>query len=121
MLSDQTHTDHIHVVTKEDAGNGLIKPLPYHDIDGLITNVPGMALSTFYADCVPVFLIDIDMPEVNGFEGRHMAALSRILLQPAKYSALPCPRGHHGRKYNPHVEKNANFSTAFPRKCNWKS
>ena len=58
VLSDQTHTDHIHVVTKEDAGNGLIKPLPYHDIDGLITNVPGVALSTFYADCVPVFLID---------------------------------------------------------------
>ena len=47
VLSDQTHTDHIHVVTKEDAGNGLIKPLPYHDIDGLITNVPGVALSTF--------------------------------------------------------------------------
>lgn len=58
VLSDQTHTDHIHVVTKEDSGNGLTKALPYHDIDGLITNVPGLVLSTFYADCVPIYIVD---------------------------------------------------------------
>ena len=28
------------------------------DVDGLITNEPGIVLSTFYADCVPLFLVD---------------------------------------------------------------
>lgn len=58
VLSDQTHTCNIIEVTKEDGGNGLTKSLPYHDVDGLVTNVPGLVLSTFYADCVPIFLID---------------------------------------------------------------
>jgi YfiH family protein len=58
VLSHQTHTDHIHVVTREDAGNGLTKPLPYENIDGLITGEKGLVLSTFYADCVPIYLVD---------------------------------------------------------------
>lgn len=58
VLSDQTHTDHIHVVTRTDAGNGLTKELPYQDIDGLITNEKGLILSTFYADCVPLYFVD---------------------------------------------------------------
>lgn len=58
VLSDQTHTDHIRVVTKEDAGCGLTTEITYHDVDGLITNEKGLVLSTFYADCVPIFLID---------------------------------------------------------------
>lgn len=58
VLSHQTHTDHIHVVTREDAGNGLTKPLPYENIDGLITREKGLVLSTFYADCVPIYLVD---------------------------------------------------------------
>ena len=30
----------------------------YSDVDGLVTNEPGIVLSTFYADCVPLFLLD---------------------------------------------------------------
>ena len=30
----------------------------YTDVDGMITNVPGLVLATFYADCVPLFFID---------------------------------------------------------------
>ncbi|MBP3420731.1 MAG: peptidoglycan editing factor PgeF [Lachnospiraceae bacterium] len=58
VLSHQTHTDNIRIVTKEDAGSGLTKPLPYQDVDGLITNEKGLVLSTFYADCVPIYLVD---------------------------------------------------------------
>lgn len=58
VLSAQTHTDNIRIVTKEDGGNGLIRPLPYTDVDGLITNEKGLVLSTFYADCVPIYLVD---------------------------------------------------------------
>ena len=30
----------------------------HRDVDGLITNVPGLILGTFYADCVPLLFVD---------------------------------------------------------------
>ena len=30
----------------------------YTDVDGLVTNEPGLCLATFYADCVPLFFVD---------------------------------------------------------------
>lgn len=58
VFSDQTHTTNVRKVTEADAGCGLIKPRTYKDVDGLITNVPGLTLSTFFADCVPLFFVD---------------------------------------------------------------
>ena len=58
VTSDQTHTTNVHVVTETDRGNGITKPRPYTDVDGMITNVPGLVLATFYADCVPLFFVD---------------------------------------------------------------
>lgn len=58
VCSDQTHTTNIRVVTEADAGKGIIRPRDYTDIDGLITNVPNLALVTFYADCVPLYFVD---------------------------------------------------------------
>ena len=58
VWSDQTHTTHVRAVTEADRGIGYDRPLPYRDVDGLITNVPGIPLVTFYADCVPLLLVD---------------------------------------------------------------
>lgn len=58
VLSHQTHTTNVRVVTAQDKGRGIVKELGYTDVDGLITNEPGIVLSTFYADCVPLFLVD---------------------------------------------------------------
>ena len=58
VCSDQTHTTNVKVVTKKDAGKGLLQPKDYQDIDGLITNVPGLCLVTYYADCVPLLFLD---------------------------------------------------------------
>lgn len=58
ICSDQTHTTNVLRVGRADAGNGVIRPRPYTDVDGLITNEPGVVLSTFYADCVPLFFVD---------------------------------------------------------------
>lgn len=58
VCSDQTHTTNIRKVTKEDAGKGVVRPKDYADVDGLITNEPGLMLATFYADCVPLYFID---------------------------------------------------------------
>lgn len=58
VFTDQTHTTNVRKVTEEDAGSGLTKERQYHDVDGLITDVPGLVLSTFYADCVPLYFVD---------------------------------------------------------------
>lgn len=58
VCSDQTHTTNIRVVTKEDMGKGLTRARDYSDIDGLITKERNLVLSTFYADCVPLYFVD---------------------------------------------------------------
>lgn len=58
VCSDQTHTTNVRRVGKEEKGCGLYSPRPYQDVDGLITNEPGVTLATFYADCVPLYLLD---------------------------------------------------------------
>lgn len=58
VFSKQTHTTNVRVVTEEDRGKGFLKERNYTDVDGLITNVPGITLATFYADCVPLFFVD---------------------------------------------------------------
>lgn len=58
VFAAQTHTTNVRKVTAEDKGKGIICRLDYQDVDGLITNEPGICLTTFYADCVPLFFID---------------------------------------------------------------
>lgn len=58
VLSSQTHTTNVRLVTEADRGKGFSAERDYDDVDGLITNVPGLTLGTFYADCVPLFFVD---------------------------------------------------------------
>lgn len=54
----QTHTTNIRVVSEADRGKGPARERDYTDIDGLVTDVPGIILSTFHADCPPVYFAD---------------------------------------------------------------
>lgn len=65
VCSDQTHTTNIRVVNESDRGKGILSPKDYTEIDGFITNVPGIVLATFYADCVPLFFIDTEKKAVG--------------------------------------------------------
>lgn len=58
VCSDQTHTVNLRIVNGEDRGKGIIRPRDYTDIDGLLTDEPGLVLATFYADCVPLYFVD---------------------------------------------------------------
>lgn len=58
VCSDQTHTVNLRVVTKQDGGKGILIPRDYKEIDGLMTQEPGLVLATFYADCVPLYFVD---------------------------------------------------------------
>lgn len=50
--TQQTHTTNVVVVKAEDKGKR------FAETDGMITNVPGICLVTFYADCVPLYFVD---------------------------------------------------------------
>lgn len=58
VTSDQTHTTNVRPVGKEDLGQGITRPRDYKDVDGMITDQPGVLLATFYADCVPLYFVD---------------------------------------------------------------
>ena len=58
VLSDQTHTTNVREATRQDRGKGILCNRDYSDIDGFVTNQPGVILATFYADCVPLFFVD---------------------------------------------------------------
>jgi len=58
VASHQTHTTNIRRVTGADRGKGITRPRDYEDVDGLITDVTGVVLVTYFADCVPLFFVD---------------------------------------------------------------
>lgn len=56
---EQTHGIDIAVVTEEDRGRGnLDRAGAFQSTDGLLTCVPGVLLTSFYADCVPLYFYD---------------------------------------------------------------
>ena len=94
VTSDQTHTANVRVITEADRGNGITKPRPYTDVDGMITNVPGLVLATFYADCVPLYCIDPVRKAIglshSGWRGTaaHIGAVTVRRMQ-EEYGSLP--------------------------------
>ena len=94
VTSDQTHTANVRVITEADSGNGITKPRPYTDVDGMITNVPGLVLATFYADCVPLYFIDPVRKAIglshSGWRGTaaHIGAVTVRRMQ-EEYGSLP--------------------------------
>lgn len=58
VISAQEHHTRIHNATAADRGRGITRERGYTDIDGLLTDEPGVVLCTQYADCVPLFFVD---------------------------------------------------------------
>ena len=56
VLTRQTHSDIVRVVTDADC-NGFFHR-DYPECDGLVTNTPGVTLMVFTADCTPLLLHD---------------------------------------------------------------
>ena len=56
-VTDQKHTNYVHVVTEEDLGPWEM-PLHRQFVDGLVTDIPDVLLTVFGGDCPPVYIID---------------------------------------------------------------
>lgn len=52
VYTHQTHTVHVEAAGEGDRGKRFM------ETDGMVTNVPGICLVTFYADCVPLYFVD---------------------------------------------------------------
>ena len=94
VCSDQTHTTNVRVVTETDAGKGLVRPKDYTDVDGLITDVPGLTLATFFADCVPLYFVDPVHRAIglshSGWRGT-VARMGKATLEAMKRQYGTCP------------------------------
>ncbi|MBM7624961.1 peptidoglycan editing factor PgeF [Sporohalobacter salinus] len=59
VAGEQIHSDNIEIITKNDQGRGAFE---YQDsiseTDALITNEADVILTSYYADCVPIIILD---------------------------------------------------------------
>lgn len=87
VCSDQTHTVNLRVVSRQDGGKGILRPKDYTDIDGLLTDEPGLFLATFYADCVPLYFVDVKRKVIalahSGWRGT-VARMGRCVIEKMK-------------------------------------
>ena len=56
-LANQVHSDRVRTGTAADVKKDLFSPEPY-EADGLVTDIPGIALVVFGADCLPILFYD---------------------------------------------------------------
>ena len=57
VFTKQVHGDTVNAAKPEHRGNGFLHPSVW-ECDALITNHEGLALTVFWADCIPILLYD---------------------------------------------------------------
>ncbi len=95
VLSKQTHTDNIRIVTDDDRGKGIVRKSDIEDTDGLVTNVAGIALVVFSADCTPILMYDKRLKVIaavhSGWRGTvQRIAEKAVLLMQQNFGSKPC-------------------------------
>ena len=65
VASDQIHGSDIYIATVKDRGKGILNKSDIEGKDAIITRERNVALVTYYADCVPVLILDTKTPAVG--------------------------------------------------------
>lgn len=89
VFANQTHSDHIHKVTKEDIGKGCYSTEDaIMDCDALYTREKNILLGVFTADCVPILLYDHKQKIIcaihSGWQGT-VKQITKKMLDVLKY------------------------------------
>ncbi len=84
VAGEQTHGINVYVVTKQAAGSGAFRlDTMIPETDALITRDTGVVLSTYTADCLPIFIYDPSTPAVGlvhaGWRGSLQGILAKTL------------------------------------------
>ena len=93
VCARQVHSDIVHVAAEQDRGAGLYAP-GLADCDGLVTNVPGLTLVVFSADCTPILFHDPVTGAVGaahaGWRGTALGIAARVVETMAReYGSKP--------------------------------
>jgi hypothetical protein len=95
VSSHQTHTTNVRVVTKADCGKGIYRPRDYEDVDGMITNEKEVVLATYFADCVPLYMVDTKNKAIglshSGWRGT-VGKMGKVTLEKMKETYGTNPR-----------------------------
>ena len=83
----QTHTTNVLKVGKDECGMGVTRERDFTDIDGLITNEPGVCLVTSYADCVPLYFVDVQKRCIGLSHSGWRGTVGKIGIQTVKMMA----------------------------------
>ncbi len=87
VLSKQVHETNIIDITSADKGNGIIFENKFSSADALVTNVKNIPLVTFYADCVPVYLLDTKKAVLALVHSGWKGTIGRISEKTVKHMA----------------------------------
>ena len=85
VCASQVHGDTVRTVTAADLGIGLDEPEPWQ-ADGLVTDIPGVTLAVYSADCLPILLYD-PVRRVVGSGPRRLAGAPPWASPPRRWSA----------------------------------
>lgn len=88
------HGTAVHEVREEDYGVGALAKSTLMGFDGLITDRPGVTLAATFADCVPLYFVDIRHHAIglahSGWRGTcHRIAWSMLEAMKAAYATEP--------------------------------
>lgn len=79
VAGEQIHQANIYQVAKKDLGKGARSyASSLKGIDGLVTNIKGIPLLAFYADCTPIYLLDPVKKAIGLFHGGLKGTLLNI-------------------------------------------
>ena len=91
-MTNQVHGDTVRPVTTADVKAGLLDREAY-EADGLVTDIPGLALVIFSADCLPVLLYDpvrrVIAAVHAGWRGTAAGIVERAVEKMAFYGSRP--------------------------------
>lgn len=85
VTAEQVHSDHVAVVTAAQRGQGAVcQDQALAETDAMITRERGAPLAEFFADCVPVMLLDPATPAIGlahaGWKGTAAGIAAKTVL-----------------------------------------
>lgn len=94
VLTDQVHDNKVYKVTEDDAGKGVLRESDIKCIDAFVTDVPGVPIVTFHADCIPVFFLDPVKKAIglahSGWKGTY-SNISKNVIDKMRVEYGTCP------------------------------
>lgn len=94
IITEQTHSNHVHICSAADSGAGFDSHLQIPDCDAMVTNLPNQFLLIRTADCTPILFYDNKTESIGAAHSgrvgtRKNIALQLILTMQTEYKSKP--------------------------------